>query len=398
MGRYHSYINSAGEILSVYKGEEPFTSFIKKYFSQHKKFGSKDRKQVSHLCYCYFRLGKALPDVVVEERILIALFLCSDEPHEVLEELKPGWNEHVTLPFDKKFNLIEYNFLADDIFPWQNELSASTDKQLFTLSHLQQPDLFLRVRPGKEEAVKNKLIEEKIKFQTLSQNCIALSNSSKIDELIELDKEAVVQDYSSQRVGEFLQSLKLQIPKNRDRLSNFKLSLWDCCAASGGKSIMAHDIIADIDLTVSDVREPILVNLRKRFAEAGIKKYKSFVADLTKPVKTIEEKKFNLIIADVPCSGSGTWGRTPEQLFYFDSRKIDEYAVLQRKIISTIIPHLASGSYLLYITCSVFKKENEYAVDFIKEKFDLELVKMELLKGYTKKADTMFAALLRRKS
>jgi 16S rRNA (cytosine967-C5)-methyltransferase len=57
---------------------------------------------------------------------------------------------------------------------------------------------------------------------------------------------------------------------------------------------------------------------------------------------------------------------------------------------------LEPGGYLLYITCSVFKKENEEAVNFVKEKFHLQLVKMELQKGYDKKADTMFAALLQK--
>ena len=142
-------------------------------------------------------------------------------------------------------------------------------------------------------------------------------------------------------------------------------------------------------------RDSILVNLKNRFATAGIRNYKSISADLTKPVSKLKNAKFNLILADVPCTGSGTWSRTPEQLYYFDEKKINEYAALQKKIITTVIPHLATGGYLLYITCSVFKKENEEAVNFIKDQFHLELIKMELLKGYANKADTMFAALLR---
>ena len=79
-----------------------------------------------------------------------------------------------------------------------------------------------------------------------------------------------------------------------------------------------------------------------------------------------------MIIADVPCTGSGTWGRTPEQLYYFEDRKIEEYASLQKQIVTNVISHLAPGGYFLYITCSVFKKENEEAIDFIKDKFQLQ--------------------------
>lgn len=322
----------------------------------------------------------------VEERILAGFFLCTDKPSKLLEELRPEWNEKTGFTIDEKYVLFGHQYSIAPVFPWQKELSAEADNKLFGTSFFIQPDLFLRLRPGKAKVVTEKLQRAGIEFKNISATGLSITTASKIDTIIELDKEAVVQDYNSQRVGELLDIVKPERPNK----------VWDCCAASGGKSIMAKDILGDIDLTVSDVRESILINLKKRFAAAGIKNYQSFVADLTKPVSTFKKEQFNLILADVPCSGSGTWSRTPEQLYYFDEEKIDEYAALQKQIITTVIPHLAPGGYLLYITCSVFKKENEEAVDFIKEKFHLELTRMELLKGYDKKADTMFAALLKK--
>lgn len=62
------------------------------------------------------------------------------------------------------------------------------------------------------------------------------------------------------------------------------------------------------------------------------------------------------------------------------------------QIVSNAIPHLQKGGIFIYITCSVFKKENEGIVNFIKEKFHLQSLQMELLKGYDKKADSMFTA------
>jgi len=47
----------------------------------------------------------------------------------------------------------------------------------------------------------------------------------------------------------------------------------------------------------------------------------------------------------------------------------------------------------LYITCSVFKNENEEVVKFISEQLSLQLLNMEYLKGYNQKADTLFTAL-----
>ena len=212
------------------------------------------------------------------------------------------------------------------LFPFTEELSDGIEQEKFILSHLHQPDLFIRLRPEHELAVKQKLEIAGIVVSQVSDTCLALPNASKIDKIIELNKEAVVQDYSSQRTAELLFNLK-------SKIKNLKFKVWDCCAASGGKSIMLYDLYPDIDLTVSDIRTSILNNLKKRFSEAGIKKYKSFVTDLTathSPFNT-HHSPFDLIMCDAPCSGSGTWGRTPEQLSYFEKSKIDHYAVNSKK-------------------------------------------------------------------
>lgn len=322
----------------------------------------------------------------LDERILIGLFLCSSKSNEVLQELRHGWNEKIHLPVEDKCSILNVQCSTLNLFSFTEDLSEGIETGQFALSHLEQPDLFLRLRPGKEISVKQKLQKAGINFDQITNACIALSNSSRIDDIIKLNSEAVVQDYSSQQVGEFL-----LLP-----VANRPLPVWDCCAASGGKSIMLYDLDPTIDLTVSDIRESILANLHKRFNEAGIKKYQSFIMDLTKPILKFKRPAFNLIICDAPCSGSGTWGRTPEQLSYFEENKIDHYASLQKKIVSNVIPHLKPGGYFLYITCSVFKKENEEVAELIKNDFGFSIARMEVLKGYARKADTMFAALLQK--
>lgn len=378
MSRYHSYLHSARQIIESYHGQEPFVFAIKKFFVANKKIGSKDRKQISQLCYSYFRLGKALAELPTEERILAGYLLCTTADDELLKELRPS--------FDPS------SLQVQDIFPWEDELSAGIDYPAFCQSFLIQPDLFIRIRPGYEKSVPAKLENAGIKFESVTSSCIALPNSSKIvrqlkdspgETIIALNKEAVVQDYSSQQVAGFLPGLHQPL-------------VWDCCAASGGKSLLVYDTIPGIDLTVSDIRENILINLRKRFREAGITNYKSFVADLIS-TSSVKPAAFNLVVADVPCTGSGTWGRTPEQLFYFQKDKINEYAAKQKRIVSGVVPALKPGGYLLYITCSVFKKENEEAAAYMQEELDLDVVNMKLLTGYSRKADTLFAALLQKR-
>jgi len=389
VSRYHSYINSAKDILTSYRGEEPLSSFLKKYFSANKKFGSKDRKHVAHLCYCFFRMGKVIMNISIEEKILTALFFCSTEPNDILAALKPEWNEKCEQGFEEKLLIINSSFLIENVFPWKEELSEGVDHGEFCESFFVQPDLFLRLRPGKEKIAKEKFQNAGIDFKMISSSCLALPNSSKIDEIVELDREVVLQDYSSQRTGEVIKS---QISNFTPMAIGTKISIWDCCAASGGKSIMTYDLDPTIELTVSDIRESILANLKKRFLVAGIKNYKTFLADLTQESQ-IQDYKFQIIIADIPCSGSGTWSRTPEQLYFFEKEEIERFSSLQKRIVSNVIPHLKQGGSFIYITCSVFKKENEEIVEFIKEKLHLQLKQMKLLKGYDKKADSMFVAV-----
>lgn len=432
--KFFSHLNTAVRILEQYKGEVPFSLFLKAFFSQDSKYGSKDRKRIAHLCYCYFRLGQALKDMPVKERLLAGLFMCSHEPDELLEHTRSVWNAYTHLSAGEKMNLLYHDDIIvrlPDIFPWSDELSEGIDHEAFCGSFTVQPDLFLRVRPGHEMTVEQKLRKAQVDFAQCRASCLALPNALKIDTVIELDREAVVQDMNSQNTGSFFSSgldgagLTARRSESGLRQPNSgKIAVWDCCAASGGKSILAYDMLPNIDLTVSDIRETIIQNLKKRFARAGIKDYHALVLDLTTNIqgrhpdqhhagneapnpakhafKAGPQAKltsmFDLIICDAPCSGSGTWSRTPEQLTFFDPRRIDHYANLQRTIASNAIPYLKKNGRFVYITCSVFKKENEETVAFIRDKFPLQLEKMEILKGYDKKADTLFVASFLNKS
>ena len=383
MNRYFSYLNSAVSICSAYNGQVPFAIYIKQHFSLNKKFGSKDRKQVSHLCYCFFRIGKALPQLTVEEKIVVGLFLCSSQSNEILATLKNEWNEKASFKLNEKISFLQLPFSLNAVFPLEKELSDGVSIQDYCNSFFIQPDLFIRIRPGNNEKVVAKLDELNIAYEFIPPCTIRLSNNFKVDQHFELDHEVVIQDYNSQQTGK----LVLEVLQQFD-----KINMWDCCAGSGGKSIMSYDLKPTIQLTVTDVRKSILLNLEQRFLKAGINNKKSFIIDLTKNQHTNKEK-FDFVLADVPCSGSGTWSRTPEHLCFFEKQEIDKYATLQKQIVANCVKQLKPGGHLLYITCSVFKKENEAIVNYIQESAQLQLIKSELLKGYNLKADTMFVAL-----
>src|SRR5688572_800626 len=124
MSRFHSYINTATNILSAYKGESPFAAALKTFFSGQKKYGSSDRKSIAHLCYCFFRTGHVTRELSLEKRIVAGLFLCSTIPNEILENLEPIWNANIALSPEKKLELLKINEPVTALFPFGDELSA----------------------------------------------------------------------------------------------------------------------------------------------------------------------------------------------------------------------------------------------------------------------------------
>lgn len=345
--------------------------------------GSSDRRVNTRYCYNYFRLGNAFADLSLMERLVLAEFLCESQSGMV-DELKPEWSKQIAQPLSDKIALVQeaWGEFLNQVFPFSSLLSPSIDSTIFAASHFVQPDLYIRVKQGAELDVQNVLAEENISYRALGNNALALPNGSKLQQLRGVDGLFEVQDWSSQ------QSLdELQIVSGE--------SWWDCCAASGGKSLLLLDRFPDIQLVVSDTRMSILRNLDERFSRAGIhhRSYRKKILDLSQPVDHLMTgEEFDGILVDAPCSGSGTWGRTPELLGQFNEKALSDFSVLQQSIIKNVVPYLRQGGSLLYITCSVFEQENENVARFVEEELGLKLVQQRSITGYTNRADSMFVA------
>jgi 16S rRNA (cytosine967-C5)-methyltransferase len=303
-----------------------------------------------------------------------------------LQTLRPDWETPSSDDPVIRAKAIGRALPVQSIFTCGGACSADIDVEPFVLSHLKQPDLFIRIRPGREKKVIDRLQTDAIPFQLVSPHSIALGNSTSLESRFVLDEEVVVQDLSSQRISDLFSLLP-------DRET---WKVWDACAASGGKSILLFDHLPKIDLLCTDVRPSILRNLSTRLGRAGVPVRQIKSDDLSVNRDRSDYGSFDLIVADVPCSGSGTWARTPEQLSQFDERSIEDYSILQRKILSNLIPQLAPNGYLLYLTCSVFAQENEEQVNYLMQKHSLISVEKRMIKGYLHRADSMFAALFQR--
>ncbi len=370
-------------ILDEYPANTPLSKFLPAFFKKNKQMGSNDRRTASRLSYNYFRLGQAVKHLPVEQRLFLAEFLCTAQS-DFLQHFRPDLYLHITLTLDEKIALLkaEAGFDLKHVFPFGDHFSIGLEEDAFLKSSFIQPDLYIRIHPGKEKQIKAKLEEAGITCHEIGEHALALPNGTKLDQLFDDNKLFQVQDISSQ------QTLRYFKPKRYD-------SWWDACAASGGKSLLLFSEEPDIKLLVSDIRESVLNNLDERFIQAGLRTYQKKRIDLTQNADPVlHHYEFDGIILDAPCTGSGTWGRTPEMISQFEEFNIRGFQNLQKTIASNVIKYLKPGKPLIYITCSVFKEENEEVADYLIKEKGLKLEEQGLIKGYEHKADTMFVARL----
>ena len=378
-------LDTAVQIIKNANQNQPFANSLSQYFRQNKQMGSRDRRLYSELCYSNFRIGKSILNASVEEKIIAGYFLINQIPSDFLQAVAPDLNEEISKSIEDKFEIIrarhsEFNPLL--IYQFKTPFSDSIDPLAFSISHLIKPLVFLRVDVNYSEKINLKLKELEITHFQLSETCIAVEPITQLEPLRQAGIKFEVQDLSSQYTGTYFK------PEAHERW-------WDCCAGSGGKSLLIHSLEPEIKLLVSDMRETILENLKERFQLAGISKYQLKEIDLMNNFDAqMPGYEFDGIILDAPCSGSGTWGRAPEMLTFFDENKIKMYNHLQFTIAKNISKYLMIGKPLIYITCSVFKQENETMIEKIAKELAYTIEKFELIKGYHNRADSMFVARL----
>jgi 16S rRNA (cytosine967-C5)-methyltransferase len=372
------------DCLENYKHDIPLSNYLKEFYKRNKQMGSRDRRTLSSLLYTYFRLGNALPNNTYEERLMLGLLLCGTKANSLLVQFKPEWEYLINKELSERIDFIKTlypDFIIEDVFPLYNLVSDKINKAAFLISHLVQPDLFLRAVNRKEKQLAEFLSKQSISFEQ-EANCFRLTNASKIEESTEYLYE--VQDKSSQATQAYM---KLMDPKLNEYF-------WDCCSASGGKSLLLKELEPDVYLMCSDNRESILSNLDERFKRAGITKYKRRLIDLKAEIQSFEPETFDGIIVDAPCTGSGTWARTPERILQVDQNNVKYFADLQYAILENAIQFLKKGRSLLYITCSAFALENEKVIERLQTSHRISIKEMKYIEGFEDKADTMFVTVM----
>ncbi|SDE13654.1 16S rRNA (cytosine967-C5)-methyltransferase [Paracoccus isoporae] len=127
-------------------------------------------------------------------------------------------------------------------------------------------------------------------------------------------------------------------------------SVLDYCAGGGGKSL-ALAARSDARIVAHDAAPGRMADLPARARRAGA------AVEIASPGQL--RGSYDLVVADVPCSGSGTWRRTPDAKWRLTRAGLDRLLQTQAAILDETAPLVLPGGHLAYMTCSLLEGEND---------------------------------------
>jgi 16S rRNA (cytosine967-C5)-methyltransferase len=372
-------------ILADYTYDNPFNLFIKDYFKKNKQAGRKDRNEITDIIYSYFRLSYLFENETFKNVLLnshyILLFEIDNPKHQL-------YYEGLQYPLLEKIeDRMAFVGVLDKVithFPNGQYITDGIDKEAFIKSTYHGLPLYLAIKKAKVNDVIEELVKSNISYEVVSEDSdvLRISKNFDIQSLETFSKgDFWVQDYSTHQSIQKFVTLKS------------KDVVWDVCAGAGGKSLAILNQQKDVDLYATDNRHAILENYSSRLKYHFNKNAKIYKADITDSVPEALPL-FDVIVCDVPCSGSGTWVRTPERFFAFNYKtEIDIYQKRQLAILTNAIKKLKKGGTLYYITCSVFKAENEEVINsFISKNKAYQVIDTQYLEGSVTKSEYIFVS------
>lgn len=144
-------------------------------------------------------------------------------------------------------------------------------------------------------------------------------------------------------------------------LSEWPARVWDCCAAPGGKTLVLAARLAGAELLATDVSAKRLAAMQGRLRRYPYAtEVKTAMLDATNVPASLGS--FDLILCDVPCSGTGTLARNPEIRNRLLVEELKRQAERQVAILRGALRRLAVGGRLIYSTCSLEPEECEAVV------------------------------------
>ncbi len=146
----------------------------------------------------------------------------------------------------------------------------------------------------------------------------------------------------------------------------------DYCSGSGGKTLaFAPAMGGKGQIYLHDVRPSALLQARQRLKRAGVQNAQFLLPEHPKLPQL--RGKMHWVLADVPCSGSGTFRRNPEMKWKIDAPLLERLTQEQRDIFAEALRYVRPGGKIVYATCSIFPEENGKQAAFFQKEHGLVL-------------------------
>ena len=331
-------LQAAGEILdevivSAAENGPPADAIVTRYFKTRRYAGSKDRRAVRELV---FRAIRRSADRPVSGRAAI-IGLAEDAP-----ELRALFGEPRA---PEPIGPDERGPEARRIPQWlHGELSPLVDEGEWPALLERAPlDLRVNVTRTSREAMLDEMGGEPTR---LSPWCLRLPPDSRVNDHPAFIGGAVeVQDEGSQLIA------LACAPSNGQRI-------LDLCAGAGGKALALAAAAPDAEILATDSNRARLLQLAPRAERAGA----SIATRLLNPPNEIDELsdwagKADVVLVDVPCSGSGTWRRNPEGRWRLTPDRLDRLVGQQARLLDIAAEFVRPGGALVYAVCSLLSRE-----------------------------------------
>lgn len=184
------------------------------------------------------------------------------------------------------------------------------------------------------------------------------------------DGRFYVQDASSMMVADAVKRIV-------ERIGARPLNYLDTCAAPGGKTLGALSYLPEGSFVLANEFDSQRVNaLCDNLHRWGVPGYAVSRTD-ARNLHRIGQL-FDIVAADVPCSGEGMMRKNPTAISQWSPELINQCATLQREIIQSVWTTLRPGGYLIYSTCTFNLAENEENVRWMVEHLGAEAVDLGL--------------------
>ncbi|WP_265563100.1 RsmB/NOP family class I SAM-dependent RNA methyltransferase [Sphingomicrobium arenosum] len=315
-------------------GGAPADVLVRDYFRTRRYAGSKDRRAVRELVYAMIRRHAAPPP----SGRVAALGLVEDEAD--MAALFDG-SEHGPSPIEATERAMPAGQVPDWIKPKLSPLVDAGDEAAL----LERAPVDIRVNAARAEraAVQADLGGDPT---PMSPWGLRFAPDTRLDDSAAFrDGLIEVQDEASQLVALACR------PHDGDLV-------LDLCAGAGGKSLALAAMAPGARIIGADVDKRRLGNLPVRAARAGAE-VETLLLDPPREAEALAPftAQVDCLLVDAPCSGSGTWRRSPELRWRLTPERLDAFVEVQARLLDLAAPLVKSGGRLVYATCSLIEAE-----------------------------------------